>query len=287
MTQYTDADLRVLDAAERELTEDQRQRAQATLRRIMTTPPATDDGNPDWLPRRAPRRRPARAVALLAAAAAVVVATVVLPGLGATSNAYATWTAEPSPVAAADLAAVTTACRDMPDPGRQPGELDVRTIPVALAERRGDLVTVLFYQDIPETAVACVAVNVAGTTDVDDVNISVGGSSGPAWTPPAREITQGSIGQFGTHPVVSVTQGAVGAGVVAVTIHSGSQAVKATIENGRYAAWWPGPAFDPATDDAGPKVNLTYDVTLEDGTVIESASPYIPSPKTLAAPRSR
>jgi hypothetical protein len=120
--------------------------------------------------------------------------------------------------------------------------------------------------------------NPKGSTDVDNVDMGVGGSTGPALKAPATGYTQGAI--FGS-PGASITDGAVGAGVTGVTIHAGTLTVNASVRNGRYAAWWPGPAFasgsrDPSRE-AGPKLMLTYDLTLADGTVIHNAQPTLPS----------
>lgn len=70
--------------------------------------------------------------------------------------------------------------------------------------------------------------------------MGVGGSSGPALKAPATGFTQGAISEF--HGA-SITDGAVGTAVTGVTIHAGTLTVNASVQNGRYAAWWPGPAF--------------------------------------------
>jgi hypothetical protein len=79
----------------------------------------------------------------------------------------------------------------------------------------------------------------------------------------------------------SITDGAVGEGVTAVTIHAGRFTVNASVQNGWYAAWWPGAAFESGPrepdGDAGPQPSLTYDLTLADGTVVHNAQPTSPS----------
>lgn len=66
-----------------------------------------------------------------------------------------------------------------------------------------------------------------------------------------------------------------------VTIHAGDLNVQASVANGRFAAWWPGPAFASGPVEpsgrGGPRLNLTYDLTLADGTVIQGAQPTRPS----------
>ena len=53
------------------------------------------------------------------------------------------------------------------------------------------------------------------------------------------------------------------------------------MQNGRYAAWWPGPALEGGprkpSGEGGPELILTYDLTLADGTVIHNAQPSCPS----------
>ena len=62
---------------------------------------------------------------------------------------------------------------------------------------------------------------------------------------------------------------------------SGTLTAKASVQNGRYAAWWPGPAFESGppmpSGKGGPEPILTYDLTLTDGTVIQDAQPALPS----------
>lgn len=159
-------------------------------------------------------------------------------------------------------------------------EFDAASIPVALAERRGGYVAVLFRVDNPDTSASCVAANRPGTTDVDDVNTAVGGSSGPATAAPAGRVTRDMISQFGGDTPASFTDGEAGPGVVEVTIHAGDHVVTATVINGRYAAWWPGRAFARGphqhSGQGGPEEILTYDVTLADGTIKTSVYPAHP-----------
>jgi hypothetical protein len=54
--------------------------------------------------------------------------------------------------------------------------------------------------------------------------------------------------------------------------------VDASVQNGRYVAWWPGRAFESgkASGEGGPKLILSYDLTLADGSVIHDAQPTLP-----------
>jgi hypothetical protein len=280
MTTSHRLDFRSLDAADATLTPGQQQRANALLERIVATPVTPEAAVQVIAPRQ--MRLSRKVIWVPAAAAVVAVGGIFFPGFGGSGTAYASWTATPSPVAARDLEAVTQACRAQLVGYTRDGRLrfDAASIPVALAERRGDFVAVLFHQDNPETSASCVATNRPGSTDVDNLDTGVGSTSGPAMTAPAGRITQGAISQFGDQPPASITDGAVGANVVGVTIHAGDRVVMATVKNGRYAAWWPGKAFadgpQQPSGEGGPELILTYDVTLADGTIKTNVDPARP-----------
>jgi len=283
----TDLNLRSLDAGDAALDPNQRSRADAMLERIIAAP-VTPENAPVGARRQQRFFRKLIWVPFVAVAVAVG-SIVVPPGRGGgPATAYASWTSTPSAVAAGDLEAVTQACRDYV--AEQMAELedhgprfDAATIPVGIAERRGDFVAILFLQDNPDVDVSCVATSRPGSSNVDDLSAAVGGGSGPAWIPPAGRITQGGSSQFGNQQGASVsfTSGSAGAGVVGVTIHAGPQVITATVKNGRYVAWWPGKAFadgpQQPSGQGGPVVALTYDVTLSDGTTETNVSPARPA----------
>jgi hypothetical protein len=255
--------LRSLDAAVGMLDEGHRQRADALLERIVATPA-------DAVPVPRSRMR-TRLVWVSVIVAAIAIGSVALRAAGDSGVAYASWTPTPSAVAPGDLDTVVRACR------QQVGD---DTIPVALAERRGTFVAVLFHKNNPDLSASCVASNRPGSTQVDDVATGVGGSSGPAWTPAAGRITQGMISELRGDQPAAFTEGAVGRDVIGVTIHAGTQTITATVASGRYAAWWPGKAFSdgPAQPSGrgGPEPLLTYDVHLADGTVEDNVAPAMP-----------
>jgi hypothetical protein len=271
----TDLDLLSLDAADAALDPSQRLRVDAMLERIIAAPVT-----PEYAPVVA-RRQPRFSRKLIwvpVVAVAVAVGSIMIPGRGGSATAYASWTSTPSPVAARDLEAVTQACRgQIAELTAHGPRIDAATIPVAIAERRGDFVAVLLQLDNPDYGVSCVAANRPGSNEVDDLSAAGGGGDGPAWIPPAGRITQGATSQFGDQPGASFTSGSAGAGVVGVTIHAGPQAITATVKNGRYVAWWPGKAFAEGphqpSGKGGPAVILTYDVTLTDGTTKTNVSP--------------
>jgi hypothetical protein len=212
-------------------------------------------------------------VLVLAAALAPAVAAVVADDVGDGDEAYASWSATPASVAAHDLEAAAAACRK--DVHRF---VDLDEARVVLAERRGDHVVLLYRTEDPDLSAPCLVRTPAGSADVDDVQIAAGGSTGPALKAPPRGYTEGAISQFGG---ITITDGAVGDQVAGVTIQAGALTVEASVQNGRYAAWWPGTAFEsgpPGPDGEGdPRPILTYDLTLADGTVIRDARATRPS----------
>lgn len=278
MNMPTDSALRSLDVAAATLTAAEQDRARTTLDGILATSPSTT--MPAALPavpagRPAVRRRRRRRLTLAAAGAlALIVASVTIDGGGGGSSAYASWTATPAAVSTADLDRAASTCRDKL---RAYDSLDLKRAELALAERRGDYVALLFRTDNPDMTGACLLRNPVGTTDLDDLSTSASGNSGPALKAPARSFTQGGISQFKD---ASITDGAAGAQVTGLTIHAGNLTANASVQNGRYAVWWPGPAFedvDRPTGGSEPGLILTYDLTLADGTVIRNAEPTKPS----------
>lgn len=274
----TDADFRSLDNADADLDPGQRSRADAMLERIIAHP-VTAETAP--IGARRQRRISRKVMWFPLGTAAVAIGFIVTAGPGGQATAYASWRSTPSAVAARDLASVTAACRDQAAQLQEHGpRFDAATIPVAIAERRGDFVAILFLQDNPDTAVSCVAVNRPGTSDLSDISAALGGSSGAAPIPPAGRIIAGGVSQFGDQPPASFTDGTAGAGVVGVKIHAGAQVITATVKNGRYLAWWPGEAFadgpEQPSGQGGPGTILTYDVTLNDGTTKTNVSPAPP-----------
>lgn len=275
-----DSTLRSLDAATESLTADEQERAKATLERIVATEPTTAAPCPEAP---APARRGWRRFVLVSAAVgtfafALIAGLVMFQGIGGDNEAYASWTGAPEPVSGDSLDAVASACQNQVDRyfvewGNHPDKAKL-----VLAERRGAYVALLYRTENPDTSASCLARNLEGSTRVSNIQTGAGGSSGPAEKAPPRGFTQGAIGQYSEF---SITDGAVGDEVAGVTIHAGDLKVKASVQNGRYAAWWPGPAFESGPPEpsgqGGPEPILTYDLTLTDGTVIRDAQPTLPS----------
>ena len=181
-----------------------------------------------------------------------------------------------------DLAVVTGACRphlaqyiqDNADAMQQEGmsgRIDAQTVAVGVAERRGDLVAVVFNQSNPALDAPCVARNPPESGNVSDVQMSFGWSNGPAETARGTQLFEQDVSQFGDAPL-SFASGFVGADVAAVTIHNGGQTVKATVAGGRYAAWWPGSAYTRGPDGVL-RISLRFDLTLHDGRTLLNIAP--------------
>jgi len=288
-----DAVLRSLDAAgptSDTLSAAEQQRADSTLETILASPstaPSAAAGSSRTLKPGAfsfpsPRRGLRPRLLLLAAAAAVATVGVSVLGGGGNEMALASWTPTPTPLSEQEIDLAGPACRD------ELGEydkvtLDLNRAQLQLAERRGDVVALLYWTQDPDMAGDCLIRNIPGSDDVEVITSGIAGSSGPALQAPARGYTQGAISQTKVSGAgfVSITSGAVGAEVAGVTIRAGAYTVQATVHEGRYVAWWPGPALGgepPASsgrDDS--TLLLTYDLTLTDGTVVRDAIATLPT----------
>ena len=297
----TDVALRRLDPARpTSPSETSRTHATALLDRIVATDPGTDHATPGLgvsghmdgtrlallLP--AARSRSVRRVALAGIAAAILAAgAIVLPGRSP-NYAYADWTAAPTPVTTHDASRAAAACREsvgtIGDGGRQSFPAASR-LATRLVERRGAWVLVFLSATTAGNA-SCI-VHLPSGSDGPPVVVNWAGGGDGGWPAPAgAELTPGGVAEFGPteglealirgaprhSKTFSTTSGHVGGDVVGVTIHAGGRTVEASVANGTYAAWWPGPAFDPATTGApsgegGPEPALSYDLTLRDGSV--------------------
>jgi hypothetical protein len=275
MNVRTDTALQSLDAAVTTLTASEQERAEAALERILAAaPPAGAPPCATPTPARPSRRR---LVLVPMAALALIVSSLVLQGGSDGDAAYASWTAAPSSVASDDLDVAVAACQGKL---QRDDTIDGDRARLVLAERRGDHVALLYRTENPDLSAPCLVRSPPGSTDVDSVDFGVGGSTGPALGAPTTGFTQGAVFQY-DDGASSITDGAVGEAVTGVTIHAGALTVQATVENGRYAAWWPGSAFESEALESGgrgtPRLKLTYDLTLSDGTVIHDAQPTRPS----------
>jgi len=266
----TDTALRSLDVATANLTAREQQRATATLDWIVTTSPWHQASRP--AAPTPPRRTRRRLLLACSAVMTLVVGSVVVQGLRGSRAAYASWSASPTAVARADLDAAEAACHrklhDFAD------NISPQRAKLVLAERRGNHVALLYWTENPYASAPCFARNQPGSSHVDNVDMSVGSSNGPAMKAPAQGFTTDSISQF---KGASFVDGAAGDTVTGLTIHAGTFTVHASVANGRYMAWWPGTAFRSGplqpSGQGGPQETLTYDLTLTAGTVLVNAQP--------------
>lgn len=267
-------ELRGLDAASPTLSADEQQRAATMLERIVDTAPQQQPQPAAPAP---PRRLRRRMVVGVTGTVMLGTAWIALQGVGGHDAAYAAWTADPGIVADQDRQAAETVCRRR----MRTASIDRVQANLVLAERRGDHLVLLFRTDDPDMSEACLVHRPEGSTRTRVVGSAGGGSSGPALAAPPQGFTQGGITTFHEDGAVSVTDGAVGDEVVGVTIHAGDLEVHASVDDGRYVAWWPGRALEDVRPDVdsgfgGPEPILTYDLTLADGTVIRDADPTLP-----------
>jgi hypothetical protein len=262
----TIAALRDLDPAPTPvLTEAELERADATFARILTTPSHDHvAAEPDR-----PRRRRSRLLVPMGLVIAAAVPALLLLGGG---SAFASWTPKPEPLTAAAATEAATTCRAalaMPDQGER----------VISAERRGEWTNVLIAG--PQAEGACLMrddlVGNPHPADRKDAGFFGSYDTDPAEAPTlARdridetESMGGSVSirgrlPFSTHEGwFSWVSGYVGSDVIGVTVHPPvGPDVEATVEGGRFSAWWPGGAVKG--DSPGVSGAWTYTVTLADG----------------------
>ena len=261
--------LKTLDIAPESAIDDTAtRRAEARKQQILSTPISSPQ--PTRFSR--PRRRWPFAVAAIAAVAVTgpVVADALRP-----MPAYASWTAAPSAITAGDQAIAGDACiNDARIPG---GE-------VVLAERRGDWIGVAAVTDDYVT-VMCILYLPVGADRAD--HVMWGKSGGQGAVPVGGEFTDGAIATFSergifglgsSSPAVAFNIGDVGEDVTAVDVTTpDGEVVHATVDDGRFIAWWPGRAFGDATEgNGGPAPDLEYSITVRDGTTTLNAQPVRP-----------
>lgn len=270
----------------------------ATLERILASPPSAGNGASATLPRRGTARARRLRWALVPLGALALIGGVALtPNPGPDASAYASWTPAPSTPDPQSLALADDACRaDLRRSGNaRSGDpsLDVDRASTDLADRRGDFVAIVYWTPDPDLAVTCIVHNPRGSDEVDVVSSAEAGSSGPAQIVPADGFFPGGyFDSTGPEPTGlarlldpgpffhgSVTSGSVGRDVVGVTVHAGTFTTEASVAEGRYGAWWPGPAVECAPQKTGVlrcDPLMTYDLHLADGTTTTDAKPLPP-----------
>lgn len=228
-------------------------RARGTLARIVAT------HVPSVPPARTSLRRPARyAAAAIAAAGALVF----VPIPGPAGTAYAGWVATAEPASPAVRQSQGATCISIStDPG-SPGGQD-RQFTVSLVEVRGDYAyTVITTEDGFEST--CLNLTTPGPLR----GFGQGGRLTQEPEPRGIAATGVQEGQLEPDHALYQVTGKVGSDVTAVTINAPGVDVHATIQNGRFAAWWPGQSstslFGMLRSTAEPNPDVT--LTFRDGT---------------------
>ncbi|NYI44348.1 hypothetical protein BJ993_001428 [Nocardioides aromaticivorans] len=247
------AAVRQLDPAPpAELTDAQRERADAMFARIVATPA---EGGVPVEPVR-PRRRRRLLVGLgLASATGVAVPALLVGGGGA----YGSWTPEPETLTGTAAARAGDVCRTshaFPDARER----------VVVAERRGEWTYVLLSGPAGEaTCLMPEEMVERGVRSVDDDYFG----SYDADPPAAPVVAAGDIEETGAmsgstdEGWFTWTAGFVGKDVTAVTVHTSSGLdIEASVVGNRFAAWWPG--VPPSS--ANPDDSWSFTVHLADGT---------------------
>ena len=263
-------------------------RAQETLARIL----ATDSAGPVTPPvrtglARRPRRRWVVAWVGLVAVGALVVAPGMIADLPG-NTAFASWTATAKAITPAETAAAGKKCTaQYSGPGGFGPGSDGKMVAqshTVLVERRGAWTFVLLTGPGEKGRggfeATCLmkdyAAAVAGGANTGGGGSGSAGSyDGPAvvLAPNMAEVTGGGGGGDETGTTYS-SIGRVGSDVASVVINTIQQGpVTATIHDGYFAAWWPGPALAPMHmpkkgEPAPPEPAApTYTLILKDGTV--------------------
>lgn len=247
------AAVRQLDPAPTaDLTDAERERADAMFARIVATPA---EGEVPVEPVRTWRRRRLLVGLGLAGAAGGVVPALLVGGGGA----YGSWTPEPETLtgtAAAEAGATCRASHAFPDERER----------VVVAERRGEWTYALLVG--PEGEATCLMPDEMVERGVRSVDDDYFGSfsAGPPTVPVvgADDLEEtGSMSGSTEEGWFTWTAGFVGSDVTGVTVHTSSGLdIEASVVGNRFAAWWPG--VPPSSEN--PDDSWSFTVHLADGT---------------------
>lgn len=238
-------------------------RAQDTLTRILATGsvgPATPP------PVRTGWARPRRRWVLGAVALVVASALVVLPGLGHGEKAFASWSAIAKAVAPAEVSAIGRQCKTYWDGPAGPWPASdakmVEDSQPVIVERRG-LWTFVLLAGRGGFKATCLHPTVPGS-----VSGSNGGGSAQthdtAFAAYDTAVTDGASQYGDGDGSYFEMTGRVGAKVSSVVINTAEQGpVMATVHDGYFAAWWPGPGMAQAEIHSH-ETSIT--LVLKDGT---------------------
>lgn len=248
-THHIDAALRTLDVADPDV-DAASPRARTDLERILATPRS---------PAPARRHLSARRLTMVGGAVATVAAGVVaLPALTGGDQAFASWTAVPQGMTAAERADAADSCRESQEDGDDGGYAEALSgAEPVIAERRGAWTTVVLAGRDGFSAM-CISDDTAHLF-AKDVTGSIGTPTGYA-APRPREVTATDLGS-GTMKAgdFSLAAGVAGPDVVGVSYRSPTHGdVVATVSDGRFALWLPGDELKEASADDPVEVEVTF-----------------------------
>lgn len=222
-------------------------KAQASLQRILAADPAP--------PRQ--RHRVAVRVAVGAGlAAAVTAAAIVVPSSLGGDKAFATWTAVPAGMSAADSAEAAASCRDRQKSGSPEHRNDLARSTTAISERRGDWTLVVLAG---QEGFSALCITDRPRPLFQSYFGSIGSTPG---RPGPRGLTATSLGTGASDGnELSVAAGLAGSDVTGVSYSSPSRGkVTATVSSGQFALWFPGNELEHASS------GVVLQVTYRDGT---------------------
>jgi mannose-6-phosphate isomerase-like protein (cupin superfamily) len=211
-----------------------------------------------------PTRRRSRRYALTGFGGGTVALAALLVGLLGpwTTPAFAGWSPQPTAPSSDQLGTAETACTQLASNlASVSNDTDLASLaPIALSDVRGPYTLIVYGTSDPSLCVAGTgltslhesggAISI-GSSAVSDTGVHSGGS----WASSSNETSNTSVPTSDGAVVnlaytdnqsdqfFSVAEGSVGAQVsgVSLTLSDGSSVV-ATVENGLFAAWWPGQA---------------------------------------------
>ena len=256
-------------------------RAQATLARILASdtpgPTTTLPDNTGWT--RRPRRRWVVAGAALVAVGALIAAPAMLKGKAAVivprplggNTEFASWSPTTKVITPAEAALAGKRCKaeQLHYINTATARKVVGSSQIRLVDHRGAWTMVYLGGGVqPGYEVICL-------NEYDSHGaIRDGGGTARSGGPGLSAVASNTIAPitgvgFGTQSGATwCVAGQVGSDVVSVVINTIEHGpVEATIQNGYFAAWWPGPATSLGIGKGPTPVGPTYTLTLKDGTI--------------------
>lgn len=255
--------LRQLDrGGQADLTDAERERAEAGFARIVSTP---HDGPVTVEPERKHRRWGRVLVTLFLAGAAAVATPMMLTG----GTAFGTWSPIPTALTGETSATAADTCRKIHQQSAQGAPIEAPRMGdggrLIIAERRGGWTFVMIEGPGKDQGICLMPNDDIGK---ESPSGSAGGYFGPdAADPPtvAPDRIAENISAEGSTDEgwFNWVEGYVGSNVIGVTVHTSSGLdIQASVAGNRFAAWWPG-KVQSAENPKGE--TWTYTVHLANG----------------------